>query len=142
MCSLGSCAGAAAGSARLRGARNRRRRGGERRGPLLFPADGGGKQRLGELPRRRRVGGHHDDRETGPREAGPLQREPPAVSASETRRLYETNFVHTLLSQLIIVARDLGQPVPYETTQPLQVALLDIDDNEPVFLKPPVSVGL
>ncbi|XP_070398263.1 cadherin-23 isoform X1 [Nothobranchius furzeri] len=38
---------------------------------------------------------------------------------------------------LIIVARDLGQPVPYETTQPLQVALLDIDDNEPVFLKPP-----
>lgn len=42
------------------------------------------------------------------------------------------------LSQLIIVARDMGQPVPYETTQPLQVALLDIDDNEPVFLKPPV----
>lgn len=40
--------------------------------------------------------------------------------------------------QLIIVARDMGQPVPYETTQPLQVALLDIDDNEPVFLKPPV----
>uniref|UniRef100_A0A3P8WJC5 Cadherin-23 n=1 Tax=Cynoglossus semilaevis TaxID=244447 RepID=A0A3P8WJC5_CYNSE len=39
---------------------------------------------------------------------------------------------------LIIVARDMGQPVPYETTQPLQVALLDIDDNEPVFLKPPV----
>lgn len=32
----------------------------------------------------------------------------------------------------------MGQPVPYETTQPLQVALLDIDDNEPVFLKPPV----
>ncbi|KAG7230099.1 hypothetical protein INR49_009819 [Caranx melampygus] len=31
----------------------------------------------------------------------------------------------------------MGQPVPYETTQPLQVALLDIDDNEPVFLKPP-----
>lgn len=50
--------------------------------------------------------------------------------------------MHTLLSQLIIVARDLGQPVPYETTQPLQVALLDIDDNEPVFLKPPVSAGL
>ncbi|XP_037533900.1 cadherin-23 [Nematolebias whitei] len=41
------------------------------------------------------------------------------------------------LYSLIIVARDLGQPVPYETTQPLQVALLDIDDNEPVFLKPP-----
>lgn len=37
------------------------------------------------------------------------------------------------------MAHDLGQPVPYETTQPLQVALLDIDDNEPVFLKPPVS---
>ena len=46
------------------------------------------------------------------------------------------------LSQLIIVARDMGQPVPYETTQPLQVALLDIDDNEPVFLKPPVSMKL
>jgi protocadherin-15 len=42
-------------------------------------------------------------------------------------------------SQLILVAYDLGQPVPYETTQPLQVVLLDIDDNEPVFLKPPVS---
>nr|XP_020454554.1 cadherin-23 isoform X2 [Monopterus albus] len=41
------------------------------------------------------------------------------------------------LYSLIIVARDMGQPVPYETTQPLQVALLDIDDNEPVFLKPP-----
>ncbi|XP_027861757.1 cadherin-23 isoform X2 [Xiphophorus couchianus] len=41
------------------------------------------------------------------------------------------------LLSLIIVARDMGQPVPYETTQPLQVALLDIDDNEPVFLKPP-----
>uniref|UniRef100_A0A673BQ12 Cadherin-23 n=1 Tax=Sphaeramia orbicularis TaxID=375764 RepID=A0A673BQ12_9TELE len=41
------------------------------------------------------------------------------------------------LLSLIIVARDLGKPVPYETTQPLQVALLDIDDNEPVFLKPP-----
>uniref|UniRef100_A0A8D3DQ62 Cadherin-23 n=1 Tax=Scophthalmus maximus TaxID=52904 RepID=A0A8D3DQ62_SCOMX len=40
------------------------------------------------------------------------------------------------LHSLIIVARDMGQPVPYETTQPLQVALLDIDDNEPVFLKP------
>ena len=47
----------------------------------------------------------------------------------------------TPLSQLIILARDMGQPVPYETTQPLQVALLDIDDNEPVFLKPPVSVN-
>lgn len=46
------------------------------------------------------------------------------------------------LSQLIIMARDMGQPVPYETTQPLQVALLDIDDNEPVFLKPPVSTKL
>nr|XP_040035256.1 cadherin-23 isoform X2 [Gasterosteus aculeatus aculeatus] len=41
------------------------------------------------------------------------------------------------LHSLIIMARDMGQPVPYETTQPLQVALLDIDDNEPVFLKPP-----
>ncbi|MGH0120863.1 UNVERIFIED_CONTAM: hypothetical protein FKN15_024344 [Acipenser sinensis] len=41
------------------------------------------------------------------------------------------------LHNLIIVAYDLGQPVPYETTQPLQVALTDIDDNEPVFLKPP-----
>ncbi|XP_057704908.1 cadherin-23 isoform X1 [Corythoichthys intestinalis] len=41
------------------------------------------------------------------------------------------------LHSLIIVARDMGHPVPYETTQPLQVALLDIDDNEPVFLKPP-----
>uniref|UniRef100_A0A7N8WZ65 Cadherin-23 n=1 Tax=Mastacembelus armatus TaxID=205130 RepID=A0A7N8WZ65_9TELE len=41
------------------------------------------------------------------------------------------------LYSLIIVARDMGQPVPYETTQPLQVALLDTDDNEPVFLKPP-----
>ncbi|XP_039477829.1 cadherin-23 [Oreochromis aureus] len=41
------------------------------------------------------------------------------------------------LLSLIIVARDMGQPVPYETTQPLQVALSDIDDNEPVFLKPP-----
>ncbi|KAK7901830.1 hypothetical protein WMY93_018599 [Mugilogobius chulae] len=44
------------------------------------------------------------------------------------------------LLSLIIVARDLGQPVPYETTQPLQVALLDIDDNEPVFLKSPDGV--
>ncbi|XP_066549140.1 cadherin-23 [Amia ocellicauda] len=41
------------------------------------------------------------------------------------------------LHSLIVVAFDLGQPVPYETTQPLQVALSDIDDNEPVFLKPP-----
>ncbi|XP_076141861.1 cadherin-23 [Alosa pseudoharengus] len=41
------------------------------------------------------------------------------------------------LHSLIIVAYDQGQPVPYETTQPLQVALTDIDDNEPVFLKPP-----
>ncbi|XP_019902910.3 cadherin-23 isoform X4 [Esox lucius] len=40
------------------------------------------------------------------------------------------------LYSLIVVAYDLGQPVPYETTQPLQVALLDIDDNEPVFPKP------
>ncbi|XP_015278377.1 PREDICTED: cadherin-23 [Gekko japonicus] len=37
---------------------------------------------------------------------------------------------------LIIVACDQGQP-PYETMQPLQVALDDIDDNEPIFLKPP-----
>ncbi|XP_029464800.1 cadherin-23 isoform X2 [Rhinatrema bivittatum] len=38
---------------------------------------------------------------------------------------------------LIIVGYDLGQPVPYETMQPLQVALDDIDDNEPIFLRPP-----
>ncbi|NWI63474.1 CAD23 protein, partial [Todus mexicanus] len=37
---------------------------------------------------------------------------------------------------LIIVASDQGQPA-YETMQPLQVALDDIDDNEPVFLRPP-----
>ncbi|KAM8806282.1 cadherin-23 [Eudromia elegans] len=37
---------------------------------------------------------------------------------------------------LIIVACDQGQP-PYETMQPLQVALDDIDDNEPLFLRPP-----
>lgn len=41
--------------------------------------------------------------------------------------------------QLILVASDLGQPVPYETMQPLQVALEDIDDNEPLFVRPPVS---
>ncbi|MGH0125783.1 UNVERIFIED_CONTAM: hypothetical protein FKN15_051024 [Acipenser sinensis] len=46
------------------------------------------------------------------------------------------------LHNLIIVAYDLGQPVPYETTQPLQVALTDIDDNEPVFLKPPSLLSL
>ncbi|XP_078284733.1 cadherin-23 [Rhinoraja longicauda] len=40
---------------------------------------------------------------------------------------------------LILLAFDLGQPVPYETTQLLQVALDDIDDNEPLFLKPPRS---
>ncbi|XP_057259289.1 cadherin-23 isoform X4 [Pezoporus wallicus] len=38
---------------------------------------------------------------------------------------------------LIIVACDQGQPA-YETMQPLQVALDDIDDNEPLFLRPPV----
>ncbi|KAE8591215.1 hypothetical protein XENTR_v10018345 [Xenopus tropicalis] len=38
---------------------------------------------------------------------------------------------------LIIVAYDLGQPVPYETMLPLQVALDDIDDNEPAFIRPP-----
>ncbi|XP_067995381.1 cadherin-23-like [Melanerpes formicivorus] len=37
---------------------------------------------------------------------------------------------------LIIVACDQGQPA-YETMQPLQVALDDIDDNEPVFIRPP-----
>ncbi|KAF7247329.1 Cadherin-23 [Varanus komodoensis] len=37
---------------------------------------------------------------------------------------------------LIIVACDQGQP-PYETMQSLQVALDDIDDNEPSFLRPP-----
>ncbi|MFT7806101.1 cadherin-23 [Arapaima gigas] len=41
------------------------------------------------------------------------------------------------LHTLIVKAKDLGQPVSYETLQPLQVALSDIDDNEPVFLKPP-----
>ncbi|XP_078387064.1 cadherin-23 [Cetorhinus maximus] len=41
---------------------------------------------------------------------------------------------------LILLAYDLGQPVPYETTQLLQVALDDIDDNEPLFLKPPRSL--
>ncbi|KAM4033934.1 cadherin-23 isoform 2-T3 [Anomaloglossus baeobatrachus] len=38
---------------------------------------------------------------------------------------------------LIIVAYDLGQPVPYETMLPLQVELDDIDDNEPIFVRPP-----
>ncbi|XP_069096663.1 cadherin-23-like [Pleurodeles waltl] len=38
---------------------------------------------------------------------------------------------------LIVVGYDLGQPVPYETMQPLQIALDDIDDNEPIFLRPP-----
>uniref|UniRef100_G1S2I8 Cadherin-23 n=1 Tax=Nomascus leucogenys TaxID=61853 RepID=G1S2I8_NOMLE len=38
---------------------------------------------------------------------------------------------------LILVASDLGQPVPYETMQPLQVALEDIDDNEPLFVRTP-----
>ncbi|XP_057164478.1 cadherin-23 [Ursus arctos] len=41
------------------------------------------------------------------------------------------------LYSLILVASDLGQPVPYETMQPLQVALEDIDDNEPLFVRPP-----
>ncbi|XP_065494665.1 cadherin-23 [Caloenas nicobarica] len=41
-----------------------------------------------------------------------------------------------LSPQLIIVACDQGQPA-YETMQPLQVALDDIDDNEPIFLRPP-----
>ncbi|XP_077053022.1 cadherin-23 isoform X1 [Siphateles boraxobius] len=41
------------------------------------------------------------------------------------------------LYSLLVVAYDLGEPVPYETIQPLQVALSDIDDNEPVFPKPP-----
>lgn len=35
------------------------------------------------------------------------------------------------------MASDQGQPA-YETMQPLQVALDDIDDNEPIFLRPPV----
>ncbi|NXN93926.1 CAD23 protein, partial [Rhinopomastus cyanomelas] len=34
------------------------------------------------------------------------------------------------------VAHDQGQPA-YETMQPLQVALDDIDDNEPIFIRPP-----
>ncbi|XP_073452804.1 cadherin-23 [Aquarana catesbeiana] len=38
---------------------------------------------------------------------------------------------------LIIVAYDLGQPVPYEAMLPLQVALDDVDDNEPIFVRPP-----
>lgn len=41
--------------------------------------------------------------------------------------------------QLILVASDLGQPVPYETMQPMLVVLDDIDDNEPLFVRPPVS---
>ncbi|KAM9327300.1 cadherin-23 [Gastrophryne carolinensis] len=41
---------------------------------------------------------------------------------------------------LIIVANDLGQPVPYEAMLPLQIALDDIDDNEPVFARPPRGV--
>uniref|UniRef100_A0A8C6EJR5 Cadherin-23 n=1 Tax=Microcebus murinus TaxID=30608 RepID=A0A8C6EJR5_MICMU len=41
------------------------------------------------------------------------------------------------LYSIILVASDLGQPVPYETMQPLQVALEDIDDNEPLFVRPP-----
>ncbi|XP_064125746.1 cadherin-23 isoform X4 [Loxodonta africana] len=45
----------------------------------------------------------------------------------------ETQAVYSL----ILVASDLGQPVPYETMQPLQVALEDIDDNEPLFARPP-----
>nr|XP_045217992.1 cadherin-23 isoform X2 [Macaca fascicularis] len=45
----------------------------------------------------------------------------------------ETQAVYSL----ILVASDLGQPVPYETMQPLQVALEDIDDNEPLFVRPP-----
>ena len=47
-----------------------------------------------------------------------------------------------VLPQLLLVASDLGQPVPYETMQPLQVALEDIDDNEPLFVRPPVSLPL
>uniref|UniRef100_S4RP29 Cadherin-related 23 n=1 Tax=Petromyzon marinus TaxID=7757 RepID=S4RP29_PETMA len=35
---------------------------------------------------------------------------------------------------LILLASDQGQPVSYESTQPLQVVLDDIDDNEPVFI--------
>ncbi|XP_074195663.1 cadherin-23 isoform X2 [Rhinolophus sinicus] len=38
---------------------------------------------------------------------------------------------------LILVASDLGQPVPYETMQPMLVVLDDIDDNEPLFVRPP-----
>ncbi|XP_044516180.1 cadherin-23 [Gracilinanus agilis] len=41
------------------------------------------------------------------------------------------------LYSLILVASDLGQPVPYETMQPLLVVLDDIDDNEPIFVRPP-----
>ncbi|XP_078716087.1 cadherin-23 [Lampetra fluviatilis] len=37
---------------------------------------------------------------------------------------------------LILLASDQGQPVSYESTQPLQVVLDDIDDNEPVFIVP------
>lgn len=47
----------------------------------------------------------------------------------------ETQAVYSL----ILVASDLGQPVPYETMQPLQVALEDIDDNEPLFVRPPAA---
>lgn len=46
--------------------------------------------------------------------------------------------VHVPTHQLILLASDQGQPVSYESTQPLQVVLDDIDDNEPVFIVPPV----
>ncbi|KAM5240458.1 cadherin-23 isoform 2-T2 [Hipposideros larvatus] len=45
----------------------------------------------------------------------------------------ETQAVYSL----ILVASDLGQPVPYETMQPMLVVLDDIDDNEPLFVRPP-----
>ncbi|XP_043912879.1 cadherin-23 [Protopterus annectens] len=41
------------------------------------------------------------------------------------------------LYSVVLLAYDLGQPIPYETTQPLLISLIDIDDNEPVFLRPP-----
>lgn len=143
--------GAAAGPASLRGICNRRWRGSEWRGALWFPADRRRQQGLGTLPHRRHIRSHHHDGEARPREARPPQRESSCMCAGlfhrcrlrtscDWRRNSESPHVSYL--QLIIVARDMGQPVPYETTQPLQVALLDIDDNEPVFLKPPVRQQL
>ena len=39
----------------------------------------------------------------------------------------------TLAGQLVLVARDRGTPVPYETLRFLTVLLVDANDNEPRF---------